>query len=105
MLLKNYGMQCTGFSDSIAALDAIATNPASFDVFVTDYQMPGLSGIEVAMKVRELVPSMPVILISGFIDTEVRERASKVGVNELIDKPFHTLDFVGLIRKLAIRSK
>lgn len=53
---------------------------------VTDYNMPGRSGLEVAREVRRLRPEVPVILASGFVDDALRTQAEAVGVHDLVFK-------------------
>jgi CheY-like chemotaxis protein len=44
-------------------------SPESFDLVVTDYKMPRMDGLELIVNLRELVPGLPIVLISGFVDS------------------------------------
>ena len=57
-----------------------------FDLVVTDYNMPGMSGLDLARTLREICPDLPVILISGRINDELQRQAPAAGVRELIFK-------------------
>jgi CheY-like chemotaxis protein len=44
-------------------------SPESFDLVVTDYKMPRMDGLELIVNLRERVPGLPIVLISGFVDS------------------------------------
>ncbi|MEQ1518043.1 MAG: response regulator, partial [Usitatibacteraceae bacterium] len=67
--------------------------PEGFDLVVTDYNMPGLSGLDVARAVHEIRAEMPVAIVSGFIDEAMRAEAERVGVREVIFKASSVEDF------------
>ena len=55
---------------ALNAADALEhfTN-TKFDLVITDYKMPRMDGLELIVRLREMTPEIPVILISGFVDT------------------------------------
>lgn len=55
----------TSCAGGLDALRQLATHPAGFDVLLTDVRMPALDGPELARRVRALVPSLPIVLMSG----------------------------------------
>ncbi len=85
-LLKRQGFQVTGYTDHLEALLALRADPAAFDLVLTDYNMPGKSGLAVAREVRVINPGLPVAVISGFIDQALLTQAAGAGVCELIFK-------------------
>jgi PAS domain S-box-containing protein len=85
-LLERRGYRVSDFTDQDAALAALRANPASFDLVLTDYNMPGMSGLDVAREVRNIRSDLPVALTSGFIDKELQQQAAGAGVRELIFK-------------------
>jgi len=91
-LLERRGYRVSGFSDPARALAVVRAGPAEFDLVVTDYNMPGLTGLEVAIAVRDIRPDLPVILTSGNLTEELRKNAPASGIRTLIDKP----DIMGL---------
>ena len=86
-MLERRGYAITGFVDAKSGLAALAADPGRFDLVVTDYNMPGMSGIDVAREVGALRADLPVALISGLITNEMRERAAAAGLHHLIFKP------------------
>jgi len=49
--------------------------------------MPGTSGSELIRKMRALKPTMPILLVSGYLSAAVTERAREAGATELLTKP------------------
>lgn len=65
---------------------------------IIDQHMPGISGLDVVDRLRKQGIQVPTILISGRLDGSVRQRAARLGVRELLDKPVAAGRLVELIR-------
>ena len=63
-----------------------------------DQHMLGLNGLDVVDHLQKEGVRVPTILISGRLDTKIRERASSLGVTSVIEKPFAGHQLVNLIR-------
>ncbi len=85
-LLDRRGFRVSGYVNQREALDALRADPRRFDLVVTDYNMPGMSGLDVAREVRAVRADLPVAVASGFVSEELREQAGGAGVLELIFK-------------------
>jgi PAS domain S-box-containing protein len=81
------GYEPVGFVSSTAALAAFRAAPDRFDVVITDEMMPDLVGTELARQIREIRPSVPILLMSGRADAQLGDRAMKIGVDEVLRKP------------------
>ena len=90
-LLERQGFRVSGFTDPREAVAAVRANPDRFDLVVTDFNMPGMSGLAVASALREIRADLPVVLASGYITEDLRQKAPAAGVRELIYKP-NTVD-------------
>lgn len=84
-LLERRGVRVSAFSDQHAALAAFRADPAAFDIVLTDHQMPGMTGLDLAREVLRIRPDVTVALISGDIEV-VREAAREAGIQRLIHK-------------------
>ena len=93
-----YRVSC--FSNQHEALVALRLRADDFNVVVTDYNMPGMQGLEVAREVRAIRADLPVAVTSGFIDEELQQGAKESGVCQLISKPFAIEDFYLLMETL-----
>ena len=104
-LLGRQGYRVSGFIDQQEALAAIRENPAAFDLVVTDYNMPGMSGLEVARAIREMRADLPVAVASGVVDEALQVQAGGAGVRELIFKASAAEAFCAAIVRLAQTEK
>jgi CheY-like chemotaxis protein len=100
-LLTRKGYRCSGYTDPREALDAARANPDQFDLVVTDYNMPYLSGLELAQALREIRADLPIVLASGYITEELRAKAFAAGVGELIYKPNTVDDLCEAVARLV----
>ena len=85
--LTELGYSGVGFTSSAKAIDAFLANPEQFDAVITDESMPGASGSEIIRKMRALRPSLPILLVSGYLSAPVIERAREAGATEVLKKP------------------
>ncbi len=69
------------------------------DVIISDERMPGMFGLEVLSGLRQARWPIPFILITGFGDPQIHERASKLGAAAVFDKPFD----IDLLREAVLR--
>ena len=95
-------------------VDAVGTGEEALDLFsgkaydlvITDLGMPGMNGWELCRRVKELKPSVPVILVTGWGDHIDSEKASLHGIDLLIAKPFGVSQVLGDVdRVLASRQE
>ncbi len=86
-LLERKGYCVSGYTAPNEALAAARAEPGRFDLVVTDYNMPGMSGLELARALREIRADLPIVMASGNITEELRADAPGAGVSELIFKP------------------
>ncbi len=89
--LESSGHQVTATIGGIEAVEALQASATKFDLLLTDVQMPGIDGLELAKRAMRFDPALKVILMSGFVDQLAR--SSELGSSRVatIVKPF-TLD-------------
>jgi CheY-like chemotaxis protein len=88
-LLRTLGYEADAAPDGPTGLARLGAR--HYDLVITDLRMPYMSGWEVLQRVRQDMPSMPVIIISGFATDEDIGRAQELGV-ALLPKPFSLAD-------------
>jgi len=85
-LLERLGYRVTGSTDAVEALARFRSRPEEFAALVTDLALPGLPGSELAWRIRELRPDLPVVLTSGHVRPEDAAAVERLGVVEVISK-------------------
>ena len=85
-------------------LEAIQTDPERIDLILLDLMMPGMSGMEVLDQVRNIDPSLIVIVITGYATVESAVEAMKKGAYDFIPKPF-TPDQLRIVVRRALERK
>jgi CheY-like chemotaxis protein len=69
------------------------------DLLVTDYRLPGMSGIELMHKMRVRQPDVRVIIISGMTERKAREEILNAGAVAIFDKPIPLADFLDIVER------
>ena len=96
--LTESGYTVYSFSTGSEAFKIYKKNPYQFDLLITDFTMPGMTGIEFALKVFELRRDQPVILCTGLSESINREKAIAMGITEYLEKPMTTREIAKVIR-------
>ena len=82
-----------------SSLDVFHAAPQSFDLVITDYTMPTMTGEVLAHELRRIRPDIPIILYTGLSDTMLAERPRALGIDAFVLKPVRVRDL-----NLAIRQ-
>lgn len=102
--LTSRGIEVSAFLDPMAALDCFNSRPGDFDIVISDFNMSGLNGIDLAGKFREIVPDIPFILMMGR-DFGLQADIQKFsGQFEIIKKPLAFNDLFASIRNFVERK-
>ena len=103
--LLKLGYVPVGFSSGPEALAAFKAHPDRFDAVVTDERMPGLSGVELIRAIRKIRPTIPVVMVSGYLGAGIDRRARDAGADAVLRKPLVTAELASaLARSLRDRS-
>ena len=70
-----------------------------FDAVLSDYKMPGMSGMQLLARARELQPELVLLLITGWTEEIPRDRLTQVGVRALITKPWDDARLKATLRR------
>jgi len=82
------------------ARDALLKLPGQrWDVALVDIKMPGMDGLELQRKIREVDPEILIIIMTGYASVETAVQALKDGAYDYITKPFDPDDLAHLVRK------
>ncbi|MBS0534733.1 MAG: response regulator transcription factor FixJ [Proteobacteria bacterium] len=85
-LLSTAGFKSRGFDSARAFFDVLPQVDSG--CIITDVRMPEITGIDLLKKVKEVKPSLPVIVITGHGDVALAVEAMKIGAIDFLEKPF-----------------
>ena len=101
---KDLRAQRFGMDFASSAAEALAriasTDEQSLILILSDINMPGMTGLEMLPKVKEMRPSVPVLMITAYGDPETRRKAIQSGATGLLTKP---IDFTLLREEIDTR--
>ena len=95
--LRKEGIQVVEASNGNEALEIYRKEQPN--IVITDVRMPGKNGVELLAELRELDPSLPVILISAVEDVATAVQAMKSGAYDFLTKPFDNERLLGLVKR------
>jgi CheY-like chemotaxis protein len=95
--LMRFGFEVTTADNPTLAIEQLRKEADKFDVFITDYGMPDMDGIMAAQLARKIHADMPILLLSGFLDSQRTNDAMKAGVTRVLFKPILTKRLAELI--------
>jgi len=99
-MLNRLGYRVTTRSSSLEALVSFENHPHVYDLVITDQTMPGMTGIDLARRLLQLRPDLPIILCTGFSSQVSEERAKALGIKGFALKPLSKKDLAVLVRQL-----
>jgi two-component system response regulator HydG len=108
--LERIGAETVVETQASAALDRIARDPG-LDLVVADLQMEGLNGLELCRRVPDLVPDLPVIVVTGHGSVEAATGALRSGAYDFLTKPVdrellaHTVARAARERRLSVELR
>lgn len=84
--LRLGGVAFAAFPRAEEALVAIEASPPP--LVITDFRLPGMSGMDLITKIRAQIPDLPVVMMTAFPDTQLAVQALKLGARDFLIKPF-----------------
>lgn len=103
--LIKLGYRVEGFTDPRKAEEYFNKNYADIDLVITDTTMPYINGIDLAVKMLQRCPHLPIILCTGFTTLISAEEAARKGISDFIMKPYKTKDLAARLRHLLDKEK
>jgi len=97
--LEAVGYRVVVQDSPIEALETFNERPASFSAVITDHTMPGMTGVEMAKEMLRVRPELPVMLITGFGQREIAQRARSAGIRTILAKPYSSRELVEALQE------
>jgi CheY-like chemotaxis protein len=104
-LLQRHGLEVAAFHSPGDALTAIKARSDQFDAVVTDHDMPGMSGLDLAREIARIRPNLPILLSSGLVTDELRLEARTAGVLEVLCKEDSYRDLGETVLRLLVAAE
>ena len=102
-MIKRLGYEVESFTSSQQALAHFTANPRAFDMVVTDLTMGGFTGVDIARRVFELRPGLPLIIATGFMNARDIDTAKAIGVRWFLEKPFSFQGLASQMKKALLQ--
>jgi len=98
-LLEQHFFIVDSVTDPMRALESL--HGKGYDLVVSDFKMPGMDGADFLDQARELNPDLPVILVSGLMNTPDLVRVANMGVTLVLEKPIDIQHFIDQVKRFV----
>jgi PAS domain S-box-containing protein len=99
-MLESLGYHVTARTDSTEALELFRKSPDDFDLVITDYTMPKMTGLDLATEMIRIRPDLAVLLCSGYTERITQETAGGLGIREFLMKPLKMREMACAVRRV-----
>ncbi|MEA1980865.1 MAG: ATP-binding protein, partial [candidate division Zixibacteria bacterium] len=99
-MLERLGYHVTVRRSSLEALETFQNTPNDFDLVITDQTMPNMTGSDLARRMMQIRPDIPIILCTGYSNIIDEDSAKGLGIKEFALKPLTKDVIAKLIRKV-----
>ena len=99
-LLSRQSYHVVAVASGAAALRMIQGKQSRFDIILVDIRMPGMDGIELLKRVKELDASVEVIMMTGYASVDTAVKAMKMGAYDYLPKPFDIDELIHVIQHI-----
>jgi PAS domain S-box-containing protein len=102
--LEKVGFNVEVFTDPCLAFQRFAESPETVDILITDLDMPSITGIDLASKIKSMRPDLPMLLCSGFISEKLRHSKSMNIFEAILAKPNKLADLCSELEKIFSKT-
>ncbi len=90
-------------TDTVSAINLVEKE--SFDLILTDYMLPVMTGVDLALAVRQISPDTPVVLMTAYGSSGLRTTTKYLGISDLLDKPFSLDRIRDIVQQVVNQTK
>ncbi len=102
-MLEDYGYCVDTMTSSRKAFEWFEKNPDQYDLLITDYTMPEMTGNQLIEKIHALRPRLPVIMCTGVELSSVISKTA--GISKILMKPFDMEELIKTVREVLAKSR
>jgi DNA-binding NtrC family response regulator len=103
-ILIDMDYQVIARNDVESAL-ALLHSGTAVDLVITDYRMPGMSGLDFMEELRKMRPEIPVIMITAYANIETYLHSFSLGAFEFINKPIKKIELERIVSRALSNNK
>ena len=100
--LEQAGLKVTCFANATECLKQLRSRTC--DLVITDVKMPEMDGIELLTEVKRIIPSLPVLIVTGYGNIPMAVEALKLGALDFIEKPLDRQSFLSVVESELKRN-
>ena len=98
-MLERLGYSVLAKTSAVEALEAFQAGPETFELIITDYTMPRMTGADLAGEMLRIRPDIPVILCTGFTEKIEERKARAMGISAFVLKPLNQREMGEVVRR------
>lgn len=102
-IMEKNNYLCVVVDDGFKALEILANE--EFDVILMDINMPLMNGFETTRRIRQNGIETPIVALTAFDKNEITDEALMAGINDIIVKPFESVQLFKIINCLILKTK
>jgi len=102
LTLESRGLNVTRATTGVEAVEILKVN--FFGMMITDFNMPGMDGIELAIAAKNMQPAIQIIMISADLSPDIIETAANADISKIVSKPVNVMKLFAIIRS-ALRLR
>ena len=102
--LTSLGYTVATVTDSMTALERLKDSPESFDLMVTDYWMPRMTGLDLATEVHRIRPDLPIVMLTGYSDEVSADTLAAAGIVGLLCKPLTATQLAEAVAAALVKA-
>lgn len=100
LIFERLGYQVSVWTSSLQALEEFRSNPDSYDLLVTDMNMPEMTEAQLAKELIALRPDIPIIVSTGFSEQFDEKIAKELGIKDFLMKPVVKSEMARVVRRV-----
>lgn len=85
--LERMGYDVLHCQNGAEALEALKAETGHYSLVITDYKMPGMTGLDLALQVTKLYPALPIVMVSGYSEEKLESRSGGTSIRRVLKKP------------------
>jgi PAS domain S-box-containing protein len=100
LMMESVGYCVTTLQNPVEAIEVFQRNPDGYDMVLTDHNMPQLSGIQLARRIKEIRSDIPILMLTGLQDSDLTEESKQGGIDIVACKPITKSELTCLVTQM-----